>query len=926
MALAPGLRIASYEILEPIGAGGMGEVYRARDLKLDRDVAIKILPELFASDPDRLARFDREAKALAALNHPNIAHIHGFEEASGVRALIMELAEGEDLAQRMRRGPVPLDEALAIGRQIAEALETAHERGIVHRDLKPANIKISSEGAVKILDFGLAKAVADVSQSVSPSSGGAGLANSPTFTSPRLSPGHAEARTEAGVILGTAAYMAPEQAKGKPVDRRADIWALGVVLFEMLTGRHLFDGETPTETIAQVIMQPPRLELLPAGTPKSVRRILGRCLEKEPRNRFQSAGDIRIELDEARTGAAEDLAPGPLAPARRVRPGWAWAIAGLIVGAAAGAAWSFWPAPANTSPPVRLDARLGGHRLVIDANVDGALAVLSPDGRTLVYAGDDQGTRRLYHRSLDESEAKPLPGTEGATSQFFSPDSRSIAFFVGGKLKRLSLGGGAAIDVADAIDARGGTWGAGDIIVFTPGTETGLVRVSASGGSSAELTTLATGERSHRWPVFLPDGRSVLFVRQDIDAAYDDATIEVVDVETGARTIVVRGGTFPLPVTGSDLLYVRGNTLLAQPFDASSLSVRGDPRPVLTRVLASGGVGAGTGNGSAQISISRTGTAVYLEGEAATPRSRLVVMDRSGKPLYTAPEAREFRDPRFSPDGNRVAVSALIDRGQHIFVLDLARAVMTRVTFDGTINGLPVWTPDGRELAFFSDRSSGGPPGRPRGAGLIPFITRADGGGEPRPLASSASMLLPMSFSADGRYLAVMQQGTTGNLDTLILDRSSGKLLPFGETTAVEIAPVFSPDGRWIAYQEGVGRETEVFVRRFPGSSGRWQISAGGGGLPAWSKHGREITYVAGTQDATQIMAAEVTIEGDVIKVGTPQKLFESAFFARPGSATWFDASPDGSRFAALYADRETPGGPVDHLNFIFNVTGLLQK
>lgn len=529
MSLSPGTRLGPYEIVGPIGAGGMGEVYQARDTKLNRTVALKILPEAFAGDPDRLARFKREAQVLASLNHPNIAAIHGLEDSpstssehGGVLAIVMELVPGRSLADLIT-APMPVAEALPIARQIAAALEAAHEQGVVHRDLKPANIKMTDSGTIKVLDFGLAKALAPEGAGAS-----ADFMSTPTVTSPAL--------TEMGMILGTAGYMAPEQAKGKPIDRRADIWALGVVLFEMLSGKALYRGETVTETIAHVITQPPAWDALPPSTPASVRRLLRRCLEKDPRNRLQSAGDVRIEIDEIlstptgddATDAREALPPAPAW--RRVLP---WALAGALALALTFALWPDADAPVR---PVRLDVRIGtGEDLVVEPDFDGPIALLSPDGQTLVYLAGSSTGRRLYARPLDRLESTPLSGTEGAIQQFFSPDSRFVAFFANGKLMRTMVAGGSPVPVASVGDPRGGTWGPDETIVYTTNIATGLSRVPAAGGTPVELTKLAANERTHRWPSFLPDGKAVLFMCQLNNAVYDDGTIEAVRVDTGER-------------------------------------------------------------------------------------------------------------------------------------------------------------------------------------------------------------------------------------------------------------------------------------------------------------------------------------------------------------------------------------------------------
>jgi Tol biopolymer transport system component len=894
MQLSPGTRLGSYEILSTIGAGGMGEVYRARDTRLNRDVAIKVLPDAFAADPDRLARFEREAQTLAALNHPNIAHIHGVVD----NGLVMELVEGEDLAERLKRGPLPLDDALAIARQVAEALDAAHERGVIHRDLKPANIKITPDGTVKVLDFGLAKAL----DPLTPTS--AAAMNSPTFTSPAV--------THMGVILGTAAYMAPEQAKGKPVDRRADIWALGVVLFEMLTGKLLYEGETVTETIAQVITQPANLDALPPATPASVRRILRRTLEKDPRKRFHSAGDVRLELEEALVLPADAGLPAKAGSHKGVWIATAVVAALLLVAI-------FKPARTDPSaaPSMWLDVRVGENApILVDPNADGAAAVISPDGQMVAYLGASQNTRRIFIRRLDSLEATPLAGTEGARSHFFSPDSKWLAFFANGELRKIAVTGGAPAKITDASDARGGTWGPNDVIIFTPDTTSGLRRVSAAGGTSEEITTRSGNERTHRWPAFVPGTDNVLFITQNQDAAYQDGMIEAVNLQTKARKILVRGGTFPRYIASGHLTYVRDNTLFAVRMDAEALEVEGSGQAVLTSLMASDGVGAGLGDGAAQVAISDTGTAVMIAGQTTRSSAQLVITDRTGKPLYSHPEKRDFRSPRFSPDGERIALQMIEGRQTHIFVFDVARRTFTKVTFDGSINGTPAWSRDGKTLAFFSDRL---------GNGLNIFTVRSDGGAEPVAVTNNTNTNVPFSFAADGKSILGMQQGTSSSaLDVVLFSLTDKSITPLVKTPANEVVPAFSPDDKWIAYTSDETTRNEVYVRPYPVQGGRWVLSPDGGIGPVWTKQGREIVYVGGAA-MDRVMSVEVSVKDGAIHHGTPQLLFEYAF-AHPPNASWMDASSDGSRFVLLREDTPQSAAGLSHLTLITNFFEHVRK
>ena len=906
-----GETLGPYRVLGKVGAGGMGEVYRARDTRLNRDVAIKVLPPVFAADPGRLARFEREAQTLAALNHPHIAHIHGVigPAESAPHALVMEFVEGEDLAARLQRGPLPLDEALSITQQIADALEAAHERGVIHRDLKPANVKVTPEGSVKVLDFGLAKATESSSGILS-----GPLSDSPTVTSPAV--------TRLGVILGTAGYMAPEQAKGKPVDRRADIWALGVVFFEMLTGKMLFVGETVTETIAQVITQPANLDTLPAQTPASVRRILRRCLEKDPRNRFQSAGDIRIEIDEVLSGSTA-TAPHATPPPSRRRV-WQWVPAAVAIAAVGwllleAKPWQRREAPAG--PSMLLDVRIDeSHRLHVDENIDGAIAVISPDGTLLAYLGRRDAVRRLYVRRIDSDEATPLAGTEGALNHFFSPDSQWIGFFSQEGLRKVPVAGGAPITIVPAVDARGAAWGANDVIVFTPTTNSGLHRVPAAGARESEpITTLAERERTHRWPAFLPDGKTVIFMAQVHDSPYDDGVIEAVNIETKKRTVLLRGGTHPRYLEGGILTYVREGTLYAVDFDSASLEIKGTPQPLFSDVMESRGTGAGTGNGAAQVSFSKTGTAVLLTGPASGSQSELVITDREGKTITAAADRREFRSPSLSPDGTRVAVQIFDGMGSHIHVFDIARGTLSKVTFDGAVNGAPAWSHDGRRVGFFSDRA---------GRSLNIVTTRSDGGGEAETITSNPYINVPTSFSRDGTLMAAMEQGREAGgsfgMDIMIWSLKDKKATPFLATRATEMFGRFSPDGRWLAYQSDESGKPEVYVRPFPGPGGKWMVSSGGGGNPTWTKGGREIVY-AGGGASDEFYAVDITVTGDTIAAGTPVKLF-SAAVAHPPNAWWHDVSSDGTRFVVLKVDDTQRAAGHTHIRMVTNILQRVRR
>ncbi|HEV8375883.1 MAG TPA: protein kinase, partial [Candidatus Polarisedimenticolia bacterium] len=683
MSQAKGGTLSHYRLVEKIGEGGMGVVWKATDTTLDREVAIKILPEIFSEDAERLARFEREAKLIASLNHPNIATIHGLHEADGVHFLAMELVEGEDLAKRIQRGAMPVEEALPAARQIAEALEAAHEHGIIHRDLKPANILLTPEGKVKVLDFGLAKAFEPEAPSGSPSM-------SPTMTS---------MGTRVGMILGTAAYMSPEQARGRPVDRRADIWAFGCVLYEMLAGKPAFGGETISDTLAAVLRAEPDWQALPPGTGGSLTKLLLRCLTKDPKQRLRDIGEARIALEETPAAAGEVTDTVPVAVVRRVM--LPWALAALLAVALA-ATWAFrrsTAVPSDLPGVMRLKVELskGG---ALPGNVGlGAAAILSPDGRTLAFIAGEERSRKLYVHRLDRAETMALSGTDGARGPFFSPDGHWIGFFSSRGLMKVGTEGGAPVRIADlkSDQGRGGCWDENDLIVFASGFDTALSKARSTGGKSEPLTQLAAAsdERSHRWPSPLPGGKAVLFMTQRTGQDYDDADIEAAEIATGRRKLLLHGGSYPRYAPGGRLLFVRQNVLFAAPFDAERLEVTGPAKPVLEGVLASTG-DQESGDGSAQYSLSAAGTLVYRESEIQdrSQATEFVWVDRAGKETPAFQEPMRVLGFRISPDGTRVAMEARTERGFGTWIRDLRRSSTAPLGSDGDGSFSPVWSPD----------------------------------------------------------------------------------------------------------------------------------------------------------------------------------------------------------------------------------------
>jgi Tol biopolymer transport system component len=862
MPLSAGTRLGPYEILAPIGAGGMGEVYRAHDPRMGRDVAVKVAAERFSD------RFSREVHAIAALNHPNICTLYDV----GPNYLVMELVEGPTLAERIKEGAIPLDEALAIASQIADALEAAHDKGITHRDLKPGNVKIKPGGAVKVLDFGLAK-VAEPQPAGNPE------------TSPTLS----MRATQVGMLLGTAAYMSPEQARGKPVDKRADIWAFGVVLYEMLTGQQPFQGEDVAETLAAVISKEPSWERVPV----KAQRLLKRCLEKDPRKRLRDITGVELLLEEAPVGGGLVRLGGGRA---RLLP---WIVAGalaVIVVALAIIHFRETPAP---QPLMRFSADLGPEA-VEGVNMT---AAISPDGGRLAFvARGPGGKQQLATRLLNQAKATLLPGTENAADPFFSPDAQWIGFFADGKMKKISVQGGAALTLCNAPGPRGASWGEDGSIVVTlsPQPGSGLSRVPAEGGTPQALTKpREKGEAVHRWPQILPGGQAVLFTGNPVPAGYDDANLEVLSLKTGQWKVVQRGGYFGRYLATSNgaghLVYIHQGTLFAVGFDLDRLEARGTPTPLLEDVAADA-----TGGGG-QFDVARNGTLVYLSGKSSTASWPVAWMDSAGKtqPLLAAPGQYYF--PRFSPDGKRLALAVGPFAVGDIQVYDWQRDTMTRLTFTQR-NLAPVWTPDGKHIAFLWDYPGGN---------SIRWI-RADGAGEAQTLLDSKSEMQPYSFSPDGQRLTFSEQAAdTGrpHIWTLPLDVSDpdrpkpGKPELFLRTPSGETTPAFSPDGRWIAYASFESGRGEVYVRPFAGGassgSGKWQISNGGGSRPIWSRDGRELFYYQPRDNL--ILVASYTAKADSFAADKP-RLWSSTQILNPGPGIQWstDLAPDGKRFAVF--------------------------
>jgi serine/threonine-protein kinase len=834
-----GRTLAHYHITAALGAGGMGEVYRATDTKLGRDVAIKVLPAEVARDAERLARFRREAQLLASLNHPNVAAIYGLEETDDRSFLVLELVEGEDLAERLKRGKVSVDEAIAIAKQIAEALEEAHEKGIVHRDLKPANVKVTPDGKVKVLDFGLAKAYSADSGS-SPS---ANLSQSPTLQ---------HTGTQAGLILGTAAYMSPEQARGKAVDKRADIWAFGVVLFEMLTGRRLFDGETVSDTLAAVLTREIDWTALPRQTPAGVRRLLRRCLDRDPRNRLRDIGEARVAFGPAESAAVPAEAVDGKARARGISP-WVAVLGGVLAILTGGVVGRMVPRTEKTQaqPLARFALDTGRPLLSSSWHQFGGLAV-SRDGQRLAYVASDGTVERLYQRRMDSLEIRALPETAGASNPFFSPDGTWIGFFADRMLKKVSVEGGAPVALAPAHDNRGGCWSERDEIVFAADAGSGLLRIPAAGGSPRPLTELDVprGELSHRWPSLVADANAVLFtIKTKGLQTFDDAPIAAVSLASGERKNVLDGGTGASYSSPGHLVYARAGALLAAPFDAARLTITGPP------FTAFEGVSHSRGTGSAHYALSRTGTLVSLPGSVDVDNRMLVRSDLQGRMETLTRETRPFIMVRTSPDGRRLALW-IGTADDEVWTYEIERGILARLA-QGATN--PVWSPDGEWIVFSGARGDDD-------LGRV----RADGSGEPEPLLRRKLNQAPSSISPDGKILAFTEDTpeTGSDVWTLSLDTREAHLVL--ATRFNESAATFSPDGRLLAYVSDETGHNEVYVQPFPGPGPRRQVSVGGGTSPVWGRQQGVIFY----QNRTAMMTASVRT-GASLQSSPPRKIFD---------------------------------------------------
>ena len=840
--------VSSYQLMARIGAGGMGEVYRARDARLDRDVALKLLPDAFAANADRVARFKREAQLLASLNHSHIGAIYGFEEDAGTYALVLELVEGPTLADRIAQGPLPLDEALPIAREIAEALEAAHEQRIIHRDLKPANIKLRPDGLVKVLDFGLAEA---------------------------FDPGGS---AQSGGFAGTAAYMSPEQARGKSIDKRCDIWAFGCVLYEMLTGHRPFEGQDVPDVLARIVEQEPDFAALPAATPTPIRRLLRRCLDKDRRKRLPDIGVARIEIDDA-------LAAPDETPRSRVRPAWIGAAA-LAAATVVGVALYLRLLPAESPPLVRASIPLEGQ---LDIAVQQLAFAVSPDGTRIVYRTVGAGPLRI--RQLHDAQSAAIAGTEDASTPFFSPDGRWLGFFVGQTLKKVSVTGSAVVTIATlpryvgAQGYRGAAWSDDGLIALAPSTGAGLFGVSDRGGEAKPLTVIDAGanEAAHRWPHFLPGGKAILYtVKSTHLQSFDDAQIVVRSLETGEQHAVAQGHSARYLPTGH-LVFARAGALYAMPFDIARLSVTGAAVKVVDGVITH------PESGGAQVAISSNGTLIYAAGGSRSAERPLLWVDRGGNARPVTERRASYWWPRVSPDGQRISV--VIDAAfSKIWVLDVERGTLTRVSQLPGDQDRAVWMPDGVHVTFGADMT---------GSGTVRlFSDRFDGAGNGTPVFEGGESPSPLGWSPDGRRLLYRQAGATTGQDVWLYSADDRTSTPFLHGPANESSASFSPDGRWIAYVSDESSAAQIYVRPVRGP-GRSQVSIDGGTAPVWSRDGRELFFAKGDT----LFAAPVTL-GETFSSGAVRRLFSGPYTLDAVTGN-YDVAPDGQNF--LVAGNQTP-------------------
>ena len=896
-SLQPGVTIGRYQIRSKLGAGGMGEVYLAHDEKINRDVALKVLPSAFSQDPDRLLRFEQEAQAAGALNHPNILAVHDVGMNNGSPYIVSELLDGEELREQLKAGALTQRKALDYAKQIAEGLAAAHERGITHRDLKPENLFITSSGRVKILDFGLAKLRPQRNEVIS----------SEVATQKQI--------TDPGTVMGTVGYMSPEQVRGGEADHRSDIFSFGSILYEMLSGQRAFQRETLAETMTAILKEEPtELSEISTTTHPQLDRIVRRCLEKKPERRFHSAHDLGFALDALSTpsGSVNQLlttTEGPLQGRHifdREHLGWLIALVALVAAAVVSV---FAYMQAKTNPGTSMTVK----QFTLASPAEGPLVMMtapavlfSPDGSHLVSTVRTSGKQQLIDRQLSSAATRPIEGTQGAIDPFFSPDGKWIGFFVGGLLKKVLMSGGVPETLCKAENARGGTWASDGSIVFTPGTDAPLYRVSADGGSAETISTIdaETKERSHRWPNALPGGQAILFsVAYQTGNPLDDANVAVLDRRTGKHKIIIKGGVFPHYVSPGFIVYARRNTLAAVPFDVKRLEVTGPPVTVQENVEGS------KANGRVEFSISDSGDLVYVEGRADESRDAaqpLVWVDRHGIEQVLSESRQRYAKPRLSPDGHTLFVE-VADPEAAVWSYNIDRGTLTRVTYGGVSYG-PIPSPDGKKLAYEATRDGV--------AGVM--LSEVDGGGEQR-LSSTKRLHVPTSWTVDGTAVAITAGAESGYLEVWLIPLSGDhtpQILVQGPFNAGGAR--FSPDGHWLAYVSDESGRNEIYLRAFPQAGPRIQISAEGGTAPVWSRSGRELFF----RNGDQLFGVSMTLGAQAV-AGKPQVLFSKLIAEDASGPAYdiiadYDVSPDGQHFVMpkYSAEARKPANAIVILNW----------
>jgi len=866
MAFASGTRLGPYEIVSPIGAGGMGEVYRARDTRLERTVAIKVLSTLLSSDQRLRLRFEQEARTISSLNHPHICTLYDVGKQDGVSFLVMEYLDGETLSHRLQKGALPLEQVLKIGAEIAEALERAHNSGIIHRDLKPSNIMLTKSGA-KLTDFGLAKPAQGIMEDAS----GATLATV------------SKVLTAEGTIVGTLQYMSPEQLEGKEADARSDIFALGAVLYEMLTGSQAFTGKSRASVIAAILSsEPPPISQLQPLCPAILDHLIKRALAKGPDERWQTAHDLASELRWIADSGSGARVAAPVTAKRKFREPIAWSLVLVFGLATALAYWQVVRERASPSSPLRLNILLPPTE-ALSFSRDRAPIALSPDGKEVAYTARRGDISQLYLRALDRLEPTPVLGTEDAYNPFFSPDSQWVGFFAQGKLKKVAVGGGVPHDICHAGDGIGASWGPDDLIYFTPLWTKGIWRVSARGGQPEIVVAPEPGksERAYLWPEVLPGGKTVLFTAWT-GGSFDGAHIVAYRLDTREQRTVVEGGTYARYAPSGHLVYARGAEILAVPFDAQRLEVRGPAARVLDGLM----IGASAGD--ADFSFSKAGTLLYVPGGLRSLEYSLVWVDQSAVVRPMSGRERSFEVPRLSPDGRHVAV-VIAGSTYDVWLYDVARDTLTRLTFGGDDN-YPVWSPDGKRIAFNSTRA---------GAANI-YLTAADGSGTVERLTASEYSQYPGSWSPDGKFLAFTEEGqpNTGDDIWLLPLQGDRKPQPLVQTPFDEWQPRFSPDGQWLAYASNESGSEEVYVQPFPSLGAKWKISTDGGNEPLWAPTGREIFY----RNGDKMMAVSLETK-PTFALAKSRLVFEAPYAHISNDVPNYDVAPDGR----LLMVRENP-------------------